>query len=213
MRLRRKPEARPLVDDHALVITEPGALILPGRWRQIFGAEQPLHLEIGMGQGQFLYAAALSHPEHNYLGLEKRAEPLMWLLKQMPEPYPANLRILHADAAQLTEMFAPGELDTLYLFFPDPWPKSRHAKRRLTSPAFVEAYRRILKPAGRLLFKTDGAAFYHWSCANFKQAGWRLAEASEDCPLKAGETITSYEQRFRDLGQCIFYAEFAAPHK
>jgi tRNA (guanine-N7-)-methyltransferase len=209
MRLRRNLKARSLVDSHALVVTEQTALSLAGHWGHYFAADNPLHIEIGMGQGRFLYAAALSHPEHNYLGLEKRAEPLMLLLKQMQEPPPANLRILRTEAALLPEIFAPGEVDTLYLFFPDPWPKSRHAKRRLTSPAFVEVYQRILKPAGRLIFKTDGAAFYHWSCEIFKQAGWRLAAASEDWPLRAGETITNYEQRFRDLGQQIYYAEFA----
>jgi tRNA (guanine-N7-)-methyltransferase len=213
MRLRRNLKARPLVESHALVVTEQTALSLAGRWRGCFAADKPLHIEIGMGQGRYLNAAALSHPEHNYLGLEKRAEPLMWLLKQMQEPHPANLRILCAEAALLPEIFAPGEVDTLYLLFPDPWPKIRHAKRRLTSPAFVEVYQCILKPAGRLIFKTDGAAFYHWSCENFKEAGWRLAKASEDWPLRAGEIITNYEQRFRDLGQAICYAELIPPQK
>jgi tRNA (guanine-N7-)-methyltransferase len=211
MRLRRIPEAQSLVDKHALVITEQAALSLAGRWRQLFTEGKPLLAELGTGQGQFLYATALAHPEHNYLGLERRAEPLLWLLRRVQEPYPANLRLLRAEAARLTQIFAPGELDTLFIFFPDPWPKSRHAKRRLTSLAFLREYQRILQPAGRLIFKTDGAAFYHWSCANFRQAGWRLAKASEDQPLTAEEAITGYEQRFRGLGQPIYYAEFSPP--
>jgi tRNA (guanine-N7-)-methyltransferase len=211
MRLRRIPEAQTLVESHALAVTERRALSLPGRWSQLFAADKPLFVELGMGQGRFLYATALAQPQHNYLGLEKRAEPMLWLLKQVQEPYPANLRLLLAGAARLMEIFAPGEVAALYLFFPDPWPKSRHAKRRLTAPAFIEAYRRILEPAGHLFFKTDDAAFYHWSCANFKEAGWRLTGASEDQPLRVGEFIGGYEQRFRDLGQAIYYAEFVAP--
>jgi len=211
MRLRRIPAARTLVDNHPLVITERQALLLPGRWRQMFAAEQPLQVEIGVGQGRFLQAEAAARPKQNYVGVERRAEPLLWLIKQVQEPYPANLRLLHGEAARLTEIFAPGEVDVLYLFFSDPWPKSRHAKRRLTAPSFVQAYQRILRSAGRLIFKTDGAAFYHWSYANFQHAGWQTAENSEDWPLQAGEAISNYEQRFRDLGQPIYYAEFVAP--
>ena len=80
MRLRRIPQARALVDEHALVMTEQAALDMPGRWRRVLGADKPLHLELGMGLGHFLQAAAFEHPEHNYVGLERRAEPLMWLL-------------------------------------------------------------------------------------------------------------------------------------
>ena len=211
MRLRRIPQARTLVENHSLVIKEQTALDLTGRWRQLFGTDKPLHLEIGMGLGHFLQAAALDHPEHNYLGLEKRAEPVMWLLKRLTEPYPANLRIFNGDAARLKEMFATGEINMLYLFFPDPWPKSRHAKRRLTAPAFLREYQRILEPAGRLIFKTDGAAFYHWSCDNFREAGWYMAEASEAWPLRKGEVISGYERRYRELDMPIYYAELTPP--
>jgi len=211
MRLRRIPQAQPLVDSHYLVITEQKALSLAGCWRQLFATDKPLIVEIGMGRGRFLYAAAAAHPEYNYLGLERRAEPLLWLLKEAREPYPANLRIIHSEAALLAQIFSPGEVATLYLFFPDPWPKSRHAKRRLTSLAFVEIYQRILQPAGRLIFKTDGAAYYHWSSANFTKAGWRLRQACEDQPAANIEAVSSYERRFRDLGQPIYYAEFISP--
>ena len=211
MRLRRIPHAHSLVNEHELAITEQAALNLPGYWRQVFGTDKPLHVEIGMGQGHFLQAAAESHPEYNYLGLEKRAEPLLWLLKRLNPPYPCNLRIFHGEAALLTEIFSAGEISTLYLFFPDPWPKSRHTKRRLTAPAFIQEYLHILEPAGRLIFKTDSAAFYHWSCNNFQEAGWLVTNTSVNPPLKEGEIITYYEQRFRDMGRPIYYAEFRAP--
>ena len=211
MRLRRIPQAISFVDEHALVIKEQTAPCFKGRWHQVFEAYKPLHLEIGTGQGHFLQAASTAYPEHNYLGMERRAEPLLWLLKRLCPPYPPNLRILHAEAARLTDIFAAGEINTLYLFFPDPWPKSRHAKRRLTAPAFIREYQQILEPAGRLIFKTDGAAFYRWSCDNFKEAGWCLAKVGEGLPLKEGEFITGYERRFRDLGLPIYHAEFVLP--
>ncbi|MCL2496479.1 MAG: tRNA (guanosine(46)-N7)-methyltransferase TrmB [Clostridiales bacterium] len=208
MRLRRIPEAMARVHGHPLVITETQAMTMAGCWRRHFGADNPLHLEIGMGRGLFLTRAAAAHTRHNYVGLERRAEPIDSALERLTAPYPANLRLLHADAALLTRIFAPGELDVIYLHFPDPWPKSRHAKRRLTAPAFLSQYQQILQPAGVLIFKTDGAAFYQWSCANFKQAGWQLARSGEDWPLTDGEIISGYEQRFRALGQPVCYAEF-----
>ena len=211
MRLRRIPQAQTEVDSHALVLTEQKALSLAGCWQRQFAAARPLVLEIGMGQGRFLYTAATAQPHYNYIGLERRAEPILYLLKQVKAPYPPNLRLLHAEAALLTDIFAPGELSLLYMLFPDPWPKNRHAKRRLTSPAFIKVYQRILEPAGRMIFKTDGAAFYHWSCTNFREAGWSLTQAAEDQPPAPQETVSSYERRFRKLGQPIYYAEFISP--
>jgi tRNA (guanine-N7-)-methyltransferase len=97
------------------------------------------------------------------------------------------------------------------LLFPDPWPKNRHAKRRLTSPALVAIYQHILQPFGRLIFKTDSAAFYQWSRANFMEAGWHLTEIPEDQAPAADEAVSGYEQRFRNLGQPIYHAEFMSP--
>jgi len=207
MRLRRIPDAMALVHSHPLVVTEAAALTMAGCWQKHFATGNPLHLEIGMGRGLFLTRAAAAHPQHNYVGLERRAEPLLNALERLAEPYPANLRLLHADASLLTQIFAPNELDVIYLHFPDPWPKSRHAKRRLTAPAFLSQYQQILQPAGHLTLKTDSAAFYHWSCANFQEAGWRLTRASEDWPLAPEEAISNYEQRFRAMMKPICYAE------
>lgn len=211
MRLRRIPQALPQVHSHPLVTTERETLHLAGHWRQLFAKEQPLHLEIGMGRGRFLTMAAAAHPEYNYLGLERRAECLLSSLARLAEPYPANLRLLHADASLLAEMFAPGELDAIYLQFSDPWPKSRHAKRRLTSAAFLNQYQGILQPAGVLIFKTDGAAFYHWSCENFAAAGWHKNRANENWPAAADGAASEYELRFRRLSLPIYYAEFSPP--
>ncbi|MCL1975507.1 MAG: tRNA (guanosine(46)-N7)-methyltransferase TrmB [Firmicutes bacterium] len=212
MRLRRIPQARSLVNEHALAITEQEAYKLPGCWPQVFGANKPLHVELGMGQGHFLEAMALAHPEHNYLGLERRAEPLLWLLKRLKQPYPENLRILLGEAAQLTNICAPQEIHTLYLFFPDPWPKSRHAKRRLTAPTFARQYLQVLEPAGRLIFKTDDAAFYDWSCNVFNEAGFLTPKAAENGPEILEEISTYYEERFRAFGRRIYYAQFMKPH-
>lgn len=211
MRLRRIPQALPQVHSHPLVTTEQEALSLAGCWQRRFAKDQPLHLEIGMGRGRFITAAAAAHPQINYLGLERRAECLLSALTRLAEPYSANLRLLHADASLLTKIFAPGELDAIYLQFSDPWPKSRHAKRRLTSAEFLSQYQAILQPAGVLIFKTDGAAFYQWSLKNFMAAGWRTSRASADWPAATDGAMSEYELRFRKLGLPIYYAELTPP--
>lgn len=204
MRLRHIPAAREFVAQHPLALDEEQALACRGQWSRVFGRVAPLQLEIGMGRGRFLTALAQQRPEINFLGLELREEVLMQAIRRLEE-IPPNLRFLQLDAALLTEVFAPGEIDRLYLNFPDPWPKARHAKRRLTAPAFVRRYHLILANGGQLLFKTDNQALFDWSLPNFEPAGLTVAEVSADLPLENTLVCTEYEARYRRLGQPIYF--------
>lgn len=211
MRLRHIAGAQETVAAHPLVITEAKALGLAGQWQSCYQQPQPLVLEIGMGRGRFITNQAQADPHRNYLGLEMRAETILDALQRCKEQQPANLRFLNANALGLAEYFAPAEVAEIYLLFSDPWPKKRHAKRRLTAPSFLDLYGKILHPAGSLIYKTDGAAFYDWSLACFAEHGWQLLESSRDWPLLDTEVISEYETRFRKRGQPIFYARLARP--
>ncbi len=212
MRLRHIPEAAAIVGANPLVIDEHTAPAYRGRWREAFAApsdpasdgeiERPLYLEIGTGRGRFLAALANERPDIDFLGLELREEVLLTALKNA-DPAPPNLRFLWMHAAALGEAFAPGEVGQIFLNFPDPWPKARHAKRRLTAPAYLELYRTLLSAAGGLRFRTDNQELLAWSADNFQAAGWRLEEWSQDLPVDPAMPLTEYEARWRRLGMPI----------
>ncbi len=201
MRLRHIPGAAEAVAASPLVYDEKKASDHRGKWRELFvnGADAPLHLEIGMGRGRFLLAKALAEPNVDFLGLELRAEMIMEALERTEEP-PANLRFLWLNAALLTELFAPGEIDRIYLNFPDPWPKSRHAKRRLTAESFLRQYEQILAEDGELCFKTDNADLFRWSLWSFQEAGWQEISSTTDQPWEEAGVISEYETRYRRKG-------------
>ena len=204
MRLRNIPGAREFVAAHELVLNEKEAPAYFGKWGVFFAAAQPLYLEIGMGRGRFLLASAKEAPDINFLGMEIREEMIMQALEKMEAPLP-NLRFLHLNAALLPELFAPGEVHRIYLHFPDPWPKSRHAKRRLTALAFMERYLEILPSGGQLHFKTDNLGLFEWSLPNFTAAGFSLRQVSRDLPPEKTGVLTEYESRYRGKGQPIYF--------
>ena len=208
MRLRHIAGAREAVDNHPLVVAETKALTMAGNWQNCFAVRQPLVLEIGMGRGRFLTALAQQQSGYNHIGLELREETILDALARVQDTACDNLRFLHAHAEHLAEIFAQGEVERIYLLFSDPWPKKRHAKRRLTAPSFLALYKQILAPEGELIYKTDGEEFYDWSTEMFTAAGWRLQESSRNRPEQPGEVISEYETRFRKKGQPIYYARY-----
>lgn len=207
MRLRHIPEAAEKVRASELVFDDKQALAIKGKWQEKFVAEQPLHLEIGMGRGRFIMASALAQPELNFLGLEIREEMIMQALDLLSE-VPANIRYLWLNAGLLKEIFAPGEVERIYLNFPDPWPKNRHAQRRLTAEYYLDQFREVLDDAGTLRFKTDNRDLFDWSCRSFSNNGWELVERSFDLPLENTGVVTEYENRYRRNGQPIFFSEW-----
>ncbi len=171
-----------------------------------FPKEQPLYVEIGMGKGKFLIENALLHPKINYLGIDKFDNVLARALPKIPEGL-ENIRILRMDASKIEEQLS-SSVDQIYLNFSDPWPKKRHAERRLTSPSFLKRYEHISKGDVRLHFKTDNRPLFEYSLFSFLEAGYHLDELSLDLHHSGLEGIitTEYEEKFVKLGHPIYYA-------
>ncbi|MCL2678645.1 MAG: tRNA (guanosine(46)-N7)-methyltransferase TrmB [Clostridiales bacterium] len=210
MRLRRQPQAKIAVQASPLVLPDP--LALRGKWRGLLGPA-PLRLEIGMGRGRFITAQALSDPQSSYLGLDFREEMVFLALSRLQGHEPANLRFLWCNAALLPEIFAPGELDGLYLNFPDPWPKARHAKRRLTHELFWRQYAQVLAEGGEIRLRTDARDFFEWSLESLRGGPFALLQADYDAPLPEAGEASEYEERYRALGQSIYSAEWRKEQK
>ena len=205
MRLRNIPGADEAIADSPHCIQEPMAE--KGRWHLIFGNENPIHIEIGMGKGQFIMKLAKEHPDINDIGIERYSSVLLRALQKMEiEPLP-NIRFLCMDASIITEVFDKEEVAKIYLNFSDPWPKERHAKRRLTSRQFFERYDKILAGNGVVEFKTDNDDLFAFSMEEVAEAGWTLDahtfDLHHDPVLNEGNVMTEYEEKFSSLGHPI----------
>ena len=179
-----------------------------GRWAEVFGNDHPLFLEMGCGKGKFLTELARRHPEYNYIGVEGQERVFLRAAQRVHEAGLANVRIIGQFVQRPSECFGPEEIAGLYLNFSDPWPKARHAKRRLTHRRYLEEYGKILKPGGTVAFKTDGDGMFEFSVEEFRAFGATILEISWDLhasPLKAKEVTTEYEDKFREWGEPIKY--------
>lgn len=192
-----------------VLIRDPAAL--RGRWREAFGCGR-LKAELGCGFGRFALTVARREPETFLLGVEKVPSVLVAAAEQALAAGQPNLRFVAAQAEELAAWFAPGELDTVYLNFSDPWPKERHAKRRLTSAAHLALYAQVLVPQGSLEFKTDNAALFSWSLEQLGEAGWRIAEYTEDLHKDGlAGAVTDYELKFHARGLPIRFVRALPP--
>lgn len=205
MRLKNVPGSREAIAQSRFVIHNPEEYA--GKWAEVFGRTAPLHIEIGMGKGRFLMEMASLHPEINYIGIEKYSSVLIRAIQKMEENELANVRFIRMDAEEITEVFGAGEADRIYLNFSDPWPKDRHAKRRLPSRQFLARYERILKPKGTIEFKTDNRALFDFALEELEPAGWQADEITYDLHaderLMQGNVMTEYEARFSAAGNPI----------
>lgn len=205
MRLRNIPGADEAIAESPYCINEPETQ--KGNWQQLFGNDNPIHIEIGMGKGQFLTRLAKENPHINYIGIERYSSVLLRALQKMEQEPLSNLRFLCIDADSITEIFEKNEVDKIYLNFSDPWPKDRHAKRRLTSRQFFARYNDILKPDGNVEFKTDNRDLFLFSLDEVEEAGWKLAahtfDLHHDEALNQGNIMTEYEEKFSSLGNPI----------
>ena len=229
MRLRNVPEAKEIVKNSPYVIREPFGM--RGKWREF--SDRPLYVEIGTGKGSFLMETARRHPEREFLGVERYESVLYRACEKMEgkeamDPAarairaeqehqesggedvrtPENLHFLSMDARDLPDVFAPGEVDGLYLNFSDPWPKARHAKRRLTSREFLAVYEKFLKDGGILEFKTDNRPLFDFSVEELTEVpNWEILEITYDLHhdpvMGAGNVMTEYEKKFSALGNKI----------
>lgn len=205
MRLRNVPGARDVMDANEYVYTEPEGMA--GTWSQIFGNNNPVHIEIGMGKGRFITTLASMNPDINYVGIEKYSSVLLRAVEKQDELCLPNLRFIRMDAENITSVFSKEEVDRIYLNFSDPWPKDRHAKRRLTSRQFFARYNEILKSTGRVEFKTDNRPLFDFSVEEVNEAGWKLSVCTYDLhndeKLVEGNVMTEYEERFSSQGNPI----------
>ena len=206
MRLRNIKGAGEAVAASSYVVQEPERQA--GNWHTLFGNTCPIHIEIGMGKGRFLMTLARENPGINYVGIERYSSVLIRALQKMEAEPLSNLLFLCMDAGYLEQVFAPGEAERIYLNFSDPWPKDRHARRRLTSPEYLTRYRNILADNGRVEFKTDNEALFDFSLESIKSAGWTLAGCSRDLhrdpKMSAGNVLTEYEEKFSAKGNPIY---------
>ena len=206
MRLRNITGSREVIAESPYVVPEDTLESCPGTWHEIFGNDHPIHIEIGMGKGRFLHTLAKSNPQINYVGIEKYSSVLLRAIQKMEEDELPNLKFIRMDAEDIDKVFGKGEVDRIYLNFSDPWPKDRHAKRRLTSTHFFEHYDHILAPDGRVMFKTDNRPLFDFSLEQVPEAGWTLENYTYDLhhsEYNEGNIMTEYEAKFSALGTPI----------
>lgn len=206
MRLRNIPRAKDVIENSPLVVKEP--MQQKGRWSELFGNDHPVHIEVGMGKGRFLTQLARLHPEINYVGIERYTSVLLRAVEKLQaEERPENLYFLCVDAGELPEIFEQGEVERIYLNFSDPWPKDRHAKRRLPSRQYLERYDKILKPEGTVEFKTDNRGLFDFALEEIDPAGWKLQMCTFDLhaeeELMRDNIMTEYEEKFSAQGNPI----------
>ena len=205
MRLRNIAGSRDVIAESEWVIQEPCSQ--KGKWTEVFGNDHPIRIEIGMGKGKFLHELAKENPEINYIGIEKYSSVLLRAIQKMEtDPLP-NLRFIRMDAEEISEVFAEEEIDRIYLNFSDPWPKDRHAKRRLPSREFLKRYDTFLKKDGILEFKTDNRPLFDFAVEELPFAGWEAIvityDLHHDEELVKGNIMTEYEEKFSVMGNPI----------
>jgi tRNA (guanine-N7-)-methyltransferase len=205
MRLRNVTGSREFIADSRFVVHEPESL--KGKWSEEFGNDNPIHIEIGMGKGRFMMDLAGQNPDINYVGIEKYSTVLLRAVQKMEENELGNLRFIRMDAEDICEVFGKGEVSKIYLNFSDPWPKDRHAKRRLPSRQFLSRYDEILKPDGRIEFKTDNTDLFDFALEEVEPAGWKIEKMTRDLhhdeEMIKGNIMTEYEERFSSMGNPI----------
>ena len=207
MRLKNVPGCRERIAESEYVIPEEELVQTAGKWNERFEKPAPIRIEIGMGKGRFLHELALLNPDINYIGIEKYSAVLLRAVQKMEEDPKPNLRFVRMDAETIADVFAPGEVDRIYLNFSDPWPKDRHAKRRLPSREFLARYDKILVDGGRIEFKTDNRILFDWAVEQLEDTKWKADlityDLHADPALLEGNVMTEYEEKFSSMGNPI----------
>lgn len=177
-----------------------------GHWHEVFGNDHPIHIEVGMGKGKFIMSLAKLHPEINYIGIEKYSSVLVRALEKCKEYEGDNVMFIRMDAEVIAEVFDKDEVSQIYLNFSDPWPKDRHAKRRLTSKEYFARYDSFLKADGKVMFKTDNRPLFDFSLEQVEEAGWIVDNFTYDLhhsEYLEGNVMTEYEEKFTVKGNPI----------
>lgn len=204
MRLRHIKGAEEEIAESPYVVQEPKEL--KGKWHEFFGNNNPIRIEVGMGKGKFIMELAEKNPDVNYVGIERYSSVLLRGLQKRAEMDVSNIYFMRIDALELAEVFDKEEVDRIYLNFSDPWPKDRHAKRRLTSDRFLPIYDSILKKDGIIEFKTDNQGLFDYSMESIPEAGWTIEASTYDLHnswMNEGNVMTEYEIKFSSEGNPI----------
>jgi tRNA (guanine-N7-)-methyltransferase len=203
MRLKHVKGASEVVLHSTYVISEPEKY--KGKYKTIFNNDNPIHVEIGMGKGDFIIQMALQNPDINFIGIEKYDSVLVRAISKVENEFIKNLRFIRMDATNIENILL-NEVDTIYLNFSDPWPKPRHEKRRLTSLEFLTRYQKIFKGENHILMKTDNRKLFEYSIISFVNYGFKIKDISlnlYDDNIKEN-VPTEYEIRFANLGVPIY---------
>jgi len=202
MRLRKVKNAKERLTDGYYFIENPKDN--KGNWHKVFNNDNPIHIEIGCGKGQFIYTLSKQNPNINYIAIEKFDSVLLRVLEKIKEENIPNLKICIIDANEISEYFNENELDRIYLNFSDPWPKKHHAKRRLTSPLFLNQYRVILNKDGEIHFKTDNRGLFEYSLQSFNECNYSIYNISldlhKDLEKYPFNITTEFEDKWSKLG-------------
>jgi len=207
MRLRNVKGSRETIAANDFVIKDETEM--KGKWHELFGNDNPIHIEIGMGKGQFIIELAKRNPDINYLGIEKYSSVLVRAIEKREQELDLNnLYFIRMDAEYITDVFDKDEIDRIYLNFSDPWPKDRHARRRLPSKEFLARYDQILVPDGKVEFKTDNRGLFNFALEQREIAGWNLDgctfDLHHDENMNEGNVMTEYEEKFSSMGNPIY---------
>lgn len=205
MRLRNVKGSREEIQLSEYTVNEPEKY--RGRWKELFGNDNPVYIEVGMGKGKFITEMAQLHPEINFIGIEKYSSVLIRAIEKRKELEINNLMFIRMDAENIEDVFEKNEVAGIYLNFSDPWPKDRHAKRRLTSRQFLARYDKILAGDGVIEFKTDNRDLFDFSLEEAPEAGWEIIASTYDLhadeKMSEGNVMTEYEEKFSSKGNPI----------
>ena len=216
MRLRRKPWIDDAIKEYEKFVHLSDCEGNKGNWRNLFpNPVAPLWVELGIGKGNFISRMAQLHPEINFIGIEIQIGVLYYAAKKVADAKSSNVQLLRFDVARLPDIFMAGEVDRFFINFCDPWPKSRHAKRRLTYHKFLDEYARLLSHEGKLLFKSDNRGLFDFTLEELKNCHWQLSDVTYDLHNSdvENEAMTEYEAKFSAKGQPIFHCAAIRPEK
>ena len=215
MRLRNVTGSREVIAENEYVVHDEKEL--KGKWKEFFGNDNPIFIEIGMGKGTFIMECARQNPDINYIGIEKYSSVLVRAIEKREQlPDLKNVVFIRMDAEYIENVFDKDEVDRIYLNFSDPWPKDRHAKRRLTSSTFLGRYENLLKNDGIVQFKTDNNDLFDFSVESAEESGWEILALTRDLhhsEYVEGNIMTEYEKKFSSLGNKINMMRIKQPNK
>lgn len=205
MRLKHIKNADIIINNSPYLVKEPAKY--KGNWNKLFGNNNDIEIEIGTGKGKFIISKAIDNPNTNYIGIEKYDSPLVSAVKKLENLEIKNLKLICFDALFIEELFDK-EISKIYLNFSDPWPKKRHAKRRLTSKEFLQVYDHLFKSKAHIIMKTDNDDLFAYSLESLKEYGYILDEVIYDLHSTDLEQVESeYERKFSSQGIKIKYLE------